>query len=323
MTALTVIVPVAGYHRHLIPRAVAQVEAQTMYCDVVVVVDEDKRGAGWARNRGVTLAKTPLVTFLDADDLLDVRFAEHMVGAWRPRHYVYSDWYNSIGERVSIGGCLSLETDANHPVINCVISKPLFEWLGGFPEDRNLEDTWFWARAHFHGVCGLYVPEPLMTYTSEGQRAAEVRRVPGWGREYWSIFERWPNVGCGCGGVTVKTELGAHLDGDVQAIPLWGGNRRVNGVVSGRQYRTGNYIPTWVDPRDALAQPLLWRLVEQPAGVIEPTLDEIAALSAKALGEDYDAVSALASDALDDDDDEPEIPRKIEVTRRKRRTAKR
>jgi hypothetical protein len=286
-TALTFVIPVAPYHQHLIPRAVEQVTAQTMRCDHVVIVDHDRRGAGWARNRGVEQAQTPLITFLDADDLLDVRFAERMVGAWRPRRYVYCDWINALGERLHIGDCLRMETDANHPVVNCVLSKRMFQWLGGFPEDRNLEDTWFWAKAHFHGVCGLYVPEPLMTYTNEGQRAATARSVPGWGREYWSVFERWPNVGCGCGGEKAMTnEIGAHLEGDVLAIPLWGGNRRVMGTVSGRVYRTGNYMPTWVDPRDATAQPLLWRLVESAPE--DTAIDEVLTLAASALDAESD-----------------------------------
>lgn len=280
-TALTFIIPVAPYHQHLIPRAVAQVDAQTMRCDVVVIVDHDRRGAGWARNRGVEQATTPLVTFLDADDLLDVRFAERMVGAWRPHHYVYCEWVNGIGEHVRIGDCLKMEEGANHPVINCVISRKMAGWLR-FPEGNDLEDTWFWAKAHYHGICGIHVPEPLMTYTPDGRRSSEVRQRLGWGREYWAIFKEYPNVGCGCGESKPMTnEIGAHLDGDVRAIPLWGGNRRVTGTVSGRVYRTGNYMPTWVDQRDALAQPLLWRLVEQPPE--DTAIEEVLNLAAQAL----------------------------------------
>ncbi len=55
--------------------------------------------------------------------------------------------------------------------------------------------------------------------------------------------------------------VGEHLEGDVMVEATWAGNRPQRGRMSGRVYRTGNWKRTWVDPRDAEAQPELWRLV--------------------------------------------------------------
>ena len=55
--------------------------------------------------------------------------------------------------------------------------------------------------------------------------------------------------------------VGEHLEGDVMVEATWAGNRTQRGRITGRPYRTGNWKKTWVDPRDAEAQPELWRLV--------------------------------------------------------------
>ena len=279
---LSFVVPVAPYHLDLIGRAQAQVLKQSIPCAFIPVIDHDGRGAGWARNRGVERVETPFVSFLDCDDYLDPLFAETMLSYYKPGHYVFSDFYMS-GEVVEIPEVNDLKDDKGHHLINCVMHTDIFRQTGGFDETRHLEDTRFWAKCLFRGVCGIRCPLPLVEYTGDGQRSKLARSNPQWVADYWQIFEEYPSMCKSCGR-TVKTveNKGVPQPGDVLVMALWGGNRVEKGVVSRRQYpRTGNGKELWVDPRDAAARPDLFRRIEIIEA--EPDIDIIAALTQEKL----------------------------------------
>lgn len=279
---LSFIVPVAVYHEHLIDRARAQVEKQTIPCAFIPVIDHNARGAGWARNRGVERAETPFIAFLDCDDYLDPTYAEKMLSAYKPGHYVYCDFYMA-GEHVRMSECSNLKDDDAHHLINCVMHRDIFKQTGGFDESRNLEDTRFWATCLHRGVCGIRYPEPLVEYTGDGQRSKLARSDPQWVKDYWQIFREYPSMCKNCS--TPKPahpSPGVQYANDVLVITLWGGNRNVTGHVTRRQYpRAGNGKEIWMDPRDAAAKPDLFRVVELIDA--EPDIDIIAALTQEKL----------------------------------------
>jgi hypothetical protein len=288
---LTVITAYAGYHDHLVERAAATVAAQTLPCDFIALKDYEMMGPGYKRNEGVRLAKTPFVTFLDADDLLEPDFAEKMLAYYQPGHYVYCDFFMGK-EAVKTCDCTDLwnyldhgnQRCEAHNVVTSVMHKSIFEKVGGFPEKRlmTMEDTYFWLTCISKGICGIRCPYPLMTYTRDGQRSAEVRSSPYWATALRRIYEEIPRMGCrGCNGTPPAddTPRGARQPNDVLVYSLWQGNQSFTGRKTGRVYPKYGYGMTgWVDPRDVEAAPERYKLVDLVDP--EPVEPEIAELKA-------------------------------------------
>lgn len=286
---LSVICAYASYHDHLVERAAATVAAQTLPCDFIALKDYEMQGPGYKRNEGVRLAKTPFVTFLDADDLLEVDFAEKMLAYYEPGHYVYCDFFMGK-EAVKTCDCTDLwnylengnQRCEAHNVVTSVMHKSIFERVGGFPEKRiyQMEDTYFWLTCISKGVCGIRCPYPLMTYTRDGQRSAEARKDPRWLQSLNKIYQEIPRMGCaGCGKASPETApRGAKQPNDILVLAMWGGNMTRVGRVTGRVYpRNGNQMPAWVDPRDAKAAPEWYSIVDlaEPEPV-EPEIEGLA-----------------------------------------------
>ena len=74
MGDVSIVIPVATYHKDLAARALASVQVQTAPCIPIVIQDTEGRGAGWARNQGLAQVQTPYVVFLDADDEITPTF---------------------------------------------------------------------------------------------------------------------------------------------------------------------------------------------------------------------------------------------------------
>lgn len=187
---VTFVVPCAEHHRALLPDALDSIEAQTIRdweCVVVNdsdsplllpaypwarVVNTDRRGAGHARNVGVQAATAPLVAFLDADDLLSLRFLEKMLRAYaRTGRYVYSDWVGLSKAGVEeLHGTPEYEPGAvfhqtSIHSINVLIPKAWITQVGGFDEQMTAwEDVEFFMRLAAADLCGVRVPEPLVLY---------------------------------------------------------------------------------------------------------------------------------------------------------------
>lgn len=68
---VTVVIPYSSEYtpESFLEEAIRSVEAQSVPTELVVVKDEDRRGPGWARNRGIERTEFRFVAFLDADDL--------------------------------------------------------------------------------------------------------------------------------------------------------------------------------------------------------------------------------------------------------------
>lgn len=265
---LTVIIPYIDTDRHLLERAVSSVEKQTRPAQVITVYDEHRRGPQYGRNTGIEKCKTPFITFLDADDTLKPSFAEETLAAYRPGHYVYTDYYRDAKHH-----------RLPHPAPRCDVSGTVTRVLrtetarkiGGFnPGLKRLEDAEFWLRLRAAGICGIHIPKPLMTYTRGGKRSNSHFDVQALIAEKDELYRRY-NMGC-CGGNNTRSSAPANdpQPGDILAVAMWGGNRTFVGRVTGRQYpRTGNGKQVWVDPKD-LTDTL--QLVPQP--IEEAALDE-------------------------------------------------
>lgn len=191
---IAVIIPV-GYAEHwkTLQHALDSVEGQTFRNWECIMVDDSVgtrpdlsaypfakigftgggKGAGFARNFGVTQTTAPYVTFLDADDYLHPQFLEHTLRAFkRTGRYVYTDWQsvNKAGETEQhatpeysfdeVFGKSSIHA------VNVLIPRTTFDATGGFDESMQAwEDVDFFMKLAINGYCGVRVPEPLFTYS--------------------------------------------------------------------------------------------------------------------------------------------------------------
>jgi glycosyltransferase involved in cell wall biosynthesis len=233
--AVSVVIPVGPGHERDVINALDSLEAQTFRQWEAVVVDDtedydklretlmsfpyvrttaghdaftvasgvglEARGAGFARNRGVEIARAPLLFFLDADDWLYPQALEKLLWAYGEAGgevAVYSDYVGlavldaDLEQKLKAQGRL-LDTNAQHhavvsyqaadflpgeavrqpvlerPYLWCNIST-LFptDWhfeVGGFDEEMSSWEDWdYWIRMARLGKRFVRVEEPLLVY---------------------------------------------------------------------------------------------------------------------------------------------------------------
>lgn len=269
MPDVTIIIPVANYHRDVAPRAIASANAQTVACEVFVYEDTESKGAGYARNRALKEVETKYVIFLDSDDEISPNFVQRCLSVIRPNHYVYTDWYLDGEVQLAPEHCWQVDTKQWH-VITTLLPTDAVKAIGGFDETLQAgEDAHFYYALTRSGVCGIAHHEPLFTYGRESQRSqilyekvgGNLRFTPYYEQVMFPLFERYKNMAC-CGGDSQKPVFVPAQPGDIEALAIWGGNRREVGSISGRLYpRGGNGNPMSVDPRDVDASPEKWRRI--------------------------------------------------------------
>lgn len=206
LPTVSIIIPCALHHMQYLRQAIDSVESQTFpYWELIIVLDgaidpvrldELKvsapfvrwvmtgitgiaKGAGAARNIGAKQAKSALLVFLDADDMLHPDFlAETIKEHRRTGKYVYTDWrsQNKQGEYEN-NQCpdydpnLVFQRTSIHAV-TILIDRGVFESVGGFDETMPAwEDVDLPMKLAAAGHCGSRVPRPLFLYRySTGQR---------------------------------------------------------------------------------------------------------------------------------------------------------
>jgi hypothetical protein len=268
---VSVCIPVAEYHKDVLPRAVASVKAQTIETRCLYVADTHKRGPGWARNKILEHVDTPFVVFLDADDWLEPQFVEVCLNQYQPGRYVYTDWWQD-DDRINA---------PNKPWCNgtwhvnaALLRTEDVRTVNGFNEDLSaLEDTDFWLKLTARKICGIRVPAPLFHYGKEGRRARDAIADGRSKAIREQLLERYGNtMGC-CGGqdeIDYSIPVGEKQPGDVLAEAVWRGNRPEYGRATGRRYpRMSAPKRTWVAPADIIARPDHWKQV------IEPTITDV------------------------------------------------
>lgn len=223
-----VVIPVGPGHQGVLVDALDSLEAQTYreweavvvndtghdldltaYPYVKLIATEGKRGAGYARNRGIEALHARLFVCLDADDFLQPTFLQEVFDEFEanPGTWIYSDLFILHAD-----GSLENYACENWDVeqlwrsgvcsVTCLYTLDMWNKVGGFDEEHNREDWDFHLRLAKAGFCGIKIPRPLLTYRhatgkrrDEGSIKQEARRL----RERYPLEELI--MGCkGCGG---------------------------------------------------------------------------------------------------------------------------
>lgn len=208
---VSVIIPVGQYHADVISRAIDSVLFQDMpYWELIVVNDTgnelimhstgntildtypfirlvDTEGVGnvsYARNIGASIAKSPFLVFLDADDSLEPTFLRKVIQAYNsndPR-YVYTDYWSSkkgtepTHAKTEEYDVAKLMLQALH-AITAFIPKVWFDEIGGFNEKLSGWEDWdLYLNLAKHKHYGTRLPEPLVVYNIEDGRRREDSR---------------------------------------------------------------------------------------------------------------------------------------------------
>lgn len=188
---VTVIIPVGPLHQELLKEALDSIEAQSERNWECIVVNDSgtaldltaypwarvidtggKKGAGYARNRGIEAAKTKLITFLDADDYFDMRFLELTLRDYAlSGKYIYTDWRSlTRAGRYEVHETLPFDPNdvfrrTSMHSINVLIPREWVRSVGGFDETMySAEDVDFFMKLASAGYCGKRLARPLLTY---------------------------------------------------------------------------------------------------------------------------------------------------------------
>lgn len=262
----TIVIPVAKYHKDIVNKAISSAEAQTVPCAIVVFIDENNKGAGFARNRGLDSVKTEYVVFLDADDIIEPNFVEMCLSVIKPNHYVYTDWFIDNDIIKAPEPCI-LWTQKTFHVVTTLMRTEDIQRIGGYDELLpGAEDTDAGLRLRLSGICGIRLPMPLFHWGDGGLRSKDLR-ASGKEAVVLAYFnERYGGhqlMGC-CGDYNLPTAPGNDPQpGWVLVQALWAGNRQEWGRVTGILYpRSGNLKTLYIDPRDAEAMPDKYRVVQ-------------------------------------------------------------
>lgn len=279
MTALaTVIIPVSPEHTHTVAHAIASAQAQTLPVDVLVIVDDERRGTAWARNRGIEQVTTEFVVFLDADDTLMPTFLERCWQAFQQtKRYIYTDFIDQHGRLYAMPECAWVN-DQWHGV-TALIPTAWVRAVDGFDETLRTggEDSEFFLHLCTTGHCGARLPEPLFVYTN----APDTRSKRWFASPERQAFDRMIEdryiakgktaMGC-CTEPATPLEDPNHAAPDkVLARPRWVGNRKERGQATGTFYPPADHsVIIEIDPRDAAARPDHWEVVVRPVPVAPP-----------------------------------------------------
>ncbi len=288
MNLVSIVIPYASYHTSIVEQAIAAARSQSLTCEVIPVYDEQGRGAGWARNKGVALSNSLFVTFCDADDVLREDTAERMVSSYQRGKYVYIDSIDGDGlhQTKDIG---YYDSTWWH-VVTTLIPATVFKFYGGFNESLPaLEDMELYMRLQAHGFCGVRCPHPLLRYTAGGRRSLTFKQSPNYYDLRDAIYAKWSGkamAGC-CGGTPISGEIpDGKQDTDILVTALYT-PRSVIGSITGRQYprpRGTNNYQLWVDPRDVEKRPEWWSPVMTIDKDATPAVDDVIRLAAEAMG---------------------------------------
>lgn len=286
---VSIIIPVATYHAGMADGAIAAASRQTIPCNVIVVEDTRRQGAGWARNEGVRRCDSLFVSFLDADDSIAPDFIERLISVWKSGAYVYcDDWQGTSLHQTPDCGVYH---DGSWHSVNTLIPKRIFEAVGGFDENLpGIEDMDLHLRLQANGVCGIRYPAPLVFYTQHGKRSEDFKRRVDQQTIHATVYARYllrAKAMCSCGGTTVTSLPSDKQDGDILVKALYT-PMKLQGRVSGRWYPrpkgTEDY-QLYVDHRDAYAMSKEFQIMDVP---FDP----------KAMSPDVDTIQQMALQAL-------------------------
>jgi glycosyltransferase involved in cell wall biosynthesis len=193
---VSVIIPVGPRHGEFLVDALDSVQAQMFpFWEAIVINDSGEKlpyapawarvieteggtGAGNARNLGVVAARSPLVLFLDTDDILMPTAIYEMIEAYIEADgakYIYTDWFSLKDDGITPKYNKSSDYTRNGKGIHAVtvlIEKQWVDNIGGFDAGMGGWEDWdFILKLAIAGYCGQRLEKPLFYYrTLSGSR---------------------------------------------------------------------------------------------------------------------------------------------------------
>ncbi len=200
--------PIAPYHVG-ITTAIDSANAQTIPCETITIIDEQKRGPAWTRNAGLKNATAPFVVFLDADDSIAPDFVECCLERYQTGHYVYTNWDTNDDTGAHVPDAdFDIFRDGMAHTITCLVPRQALEFIGGFDESLpGMEDIDLFMRLRQAGICGLHLDRVLMTYNRRDGNSPvspdkPQSQVAHWLQDYYRILRQkhhnWSDIMCKC-----------------------------------------------------------------------------------------------------------------------------
>lgn len=168
---VTVVTPSLPERSQLLERCRESVSAQTIPCEHLVHVDEQRLGPQAARNTLAKQATTEWLLLLDDDDTIDPNCAQTLLDRAGDADIVYP-WCRTSGDNQIRWIVNKLHNPASLFKLNYIpntvlIRRDTWLMLGGNRQVQ-MEDWDLWKRAHLHGCKIKCVPEVLWTYQFHG-----------------------------------------------------------------------------------------------------------------------------------------------------------
>lgn len=296
---VSVVIPVGKGHEEYVKQALDSVEGQTfLRWEAIVINDtghtldltgypyarvintEGRIGASAARNKGIEAATGDFTVFLDADDYLHPTFLEKAIRTYKQTgRYVYTDWFmltkdgeTKYHECPDFSPNLIFNIGYFHP-ITCLIPTAELNKHRFDETMESWEDIIIYMDLIKGGLCGVRIPEALLTYRyttgslrEKGANNAAVLRADILAR-YEEYITGGKQVMCNCGStapppdITPDMELVKVVMNTVEA-----GKRDHYGVATGTKYRRASGDVFYVRVEDQRVEPEKY----QPVPDIQP-----------------------------------------------------
>lgn len=158
---ITVVIPTIPGREHLLDRAVASCQAQTLDHEIFIGVDYAGAGPAVTRNALIEDVTTEWTAFLDDDDELAPRHLEilHGIATQTMACVVYPWMYTTEGGLPAAHNAdpalarpfnEDLLRRVNYIPVTALVRTKCLKAVGGFPEDEDEEDHGLWLRLVEH-----------------------------------------------------------------------------------------------------------------------------------------------------------------------------
>lgn len=285
---VSVVIPVGKGHEEYVKQALDSVEGQTFLKWEVIVINDTGAaldltgypyarvidtsgaiGASAARNIGIEAVQGDFTVFLDADDYLHPTFFEKAITTYkRTGRYVYSDWMmlTKDGEMLyhecpDFQPNLIFQIGYFHP-ITCLIPTAEIKKHRFDETMESWEDIVIYMDMIKSGLCGVRIPEALLTYRyttgllrERGASNAAALRADILGR-YEEYITGGKQVMCACGASTPAPEISPEMELVKVALnsPEMG-KRDHFGAATGTRYRRAGGEVFYIRVEDQAAEP--------------------------------------------------------------------
>lgn len=173
--SVSVLTPTIEGREHLLVECIQSVQAQTAPPTVhIVIVDADGAGPAVMRNFMLRKADTPLVAFLDDDDLLDPDHLEHLTAAIEATGADLAfSWHRVVGQHAPLVARFNswgaearayMIAGMNVIPVTVLARREAVMAAGAFNEADWAEDFGLWLRMMDNGCKFTCVPRETWTY---------------------------------------------------------------------------------------------------------------------------------------------------------------